>query len=431
MVNHSSIKYITSLLNSPETITAGDQSSIALFRQTFPYFVPVRYLAAVESNKANSFSDAMLSEMQPYIGDWILFCDFLEAGGRAAKVEAVERVWNKKKAEVAAPKQELQGATDYVASPVAAQKEKQAPGEVAGAPVAAQKEVQKVIIEVLPVQAEIPNKVIAPEADKVVAVETVLTQAHTSGKLQDSVNEENTQMQVKVTPAVANEVTGDNDLEEVMIASAEKIVEADAPSASSDFFEDIADEEVVLNLESPAPDRVQTEEATEPGTTAENDALIFPVYTQDYFLQQGEKISEEIPDEIEELIEKENIDDEDKSLMVVMSFSEWLLHFKNTSQKQQEEKKDQKALKTMWQKEKLAAAMEEENEEIPENVFEMAVNSITKEEDLASEPLANIYIKQGKYDQAIEMFRKLSLRNPQKSAYFARKIEEILKEKSS
>ena len=95
-----------------------------------------------------------------------------------------------------------------------------------------------------------------------------------------------------------------------------------------------------------------------------------------------------------------------------------------------EEKKDQKALKTMWQKEKLAAAIEEENEEIPENVFQMAVNSITKEEDLASEPLANIYIKQGRYEQAIEMYRKLSLRNPQKSAYFARKIEEIQKEKS-
>ena len=101
------------------------------------------------------------------------------------------------------------------------------------------------------------------------------------------------------------------------------------------------------------------------------------------------------------------------------------------SQKQEEEKKDQKALKTMWQKEKLAAAIEEENEEIPENVFEMAVNSITKEDGLASESLADIYIKQGKYDKAIDMFKKLSLRNPQKNAYFARKIEEVLKDKQS
>jgi tetratricopeptide (TPR) repeat protein len=170
-------------------------------------------------------------------------------------------------------------------------------------------------------------------------------------------------------------------------------------------------------------------EAEEPMTT-EQEPLISPVYTQDYFLQQGEKVSEEIPEQLNELIEKEPDSEEDKSLMVMMSFSEWLLHFKNTAEKQNEEKKDQRALKTMWQKEKLAAAMEEENEEIPEDVFEMAVNSIAKEEDLASEPLAGIYIKQGKYEQAIEMYRKLSLRNPQKSAYFARKIEEILKERS-
>jgi hypothetical protein len=162
-----------------------------------------------------------------------------------------------------------------------------------------------------------------------------------------------------------------------------------------------------------------------------NEPLISPVYTEDYFLQQGVKVSLDIPDEIDELKEPAEADDEDKSLMVMMSFSEWLLHFKNTAEKQKEEKKDQKALKTMWQKEKLAAAMEEENEEIPENVFEMAVNSIAKEDGLASESLAEIYKKQGKYDKAIEMYRKLSLQNPKKNTYFARKIEEILKEKQS
>ena len=114
-------------------------------------------------------------------------------------------------------------------------------------------------------------------------------------------------------------------------------------------------------------------------------------------------------------------------LMVMMSFTEWLLHFKSASEKQKEEAEGQKAVKTMWQMEKLAAALEEENEEIPENVFEMAVNSITREEGLASESLAEIYIKQQKFEKAVEMYRKLSLRNPQKNAYFAQKIEDILK----
>lgn len=164
--------------------------------------------------------------------------------------------------------------------------------------------------------------------------------------------------------------------------------------------------------------------------TAENDdTLILPIYTEDYFFHQGMQVSNDIPTEIDKA-DKENAD-EDKSLMVVMSFSEWLLHFKTSTEKEKEEKEDQRALKTMWQKEKLAAAMEEENDEIPESVFEMAVNSITQEEDLVSEPLAEIHIKQGKYDKAIDMYRKLSLKNPQKNAYFARKIEAILKEKQS
>jgi len=177
---------------------------------------------------------------------------------------------------------------------------------------------------------------------------------------------------------------------------------------------------------------VETVDAEEVSNdTEEESPLIFPIYTQDYFLQQGEKVPDELPAEIDDLIDDTEIDDEDKSLMVMMSFTEWLLHFKSTSRKHEEEKKDQKALKTMWQKEKLAAAIEEENEEIPENVFEMAVNSIAKEDGLASESLADIYIKQGKYDKAIDMFKKLSLRNPQKNAYFARKIEEVLKDKES
>jgi hypothetical protein len=183
-----------------------------------------------------------------------------------------------------------------------------------------------------------------------------------------------------------------------------------------------ADEEVVTLA---AEAEIVTETA-EPAT----DNFITPVFAQDYFLHTGEKIPDELTFEPAELQQHSNEQtDRDKALMVMMSFTEWLLHFKHTSEREKEETRDQKALKTMWQKEKLAAALEEENEEIPENVFEMAVNSISKEDGVVSETLADIYIKQGKYDQAIDMYRKLSLRNPQKNAYFAHKIEEALKNK--
>ena len=51
------------------------------------------------------------------------------------------------------------------------------------------------------------------------------------------------------------------------------------------------------------------------------------------------------------------------------------------------------------------------------------------EDDLVSEDLAEVYLLQGLNAQAIEIYRKLSLLNPEKSVYFAEKIEQITKNK--
>ena len=52
---------------------------------------------------------------------------------------------------------------------------------------------------------------------------------------------------------------------------------------------------------------------------------------------------------------------------------------------------------------------------------------IDDEDDLVSEELAEIYLAQGLKCEAIEIYRKLSLLNSEKSAYFAEKIEKIEK----
>ena len=52
---------------------------------------------------------------------------------------------------------------------------------------------------------------------------------------------------------------------------------------------------------------------------------------------------------------------------------------------------------------------------------------IDEEDDLVSEELAEIYLAQGLKCEAIEIYRKLSLLNSEKSAYFAEKIENIEK----
>lgn len=45
-----------------------------------------------------------------------------------------------------------------------------------------------------------------------------------------------------------------------------------------------------------------------------------------------------------------------------------------------------------------------------------------EEEDVYTESMVNIYIKQGRYQQALEILRKISLNNPKKSSNFAAQI---------
>jgi hypothetical protein len=664
MTNQASIKYISSLLEHPEQISDGDHNSIALFRQTYPYFVPARYILAAEKHRKVPFTPPMLSEIQPYMGNWLMLCSFLDASTKTVTQSqksaqsapgADNFVTNKKSVDIGRSGIEqdrkdskpAQKVPSFI-QPTNANQPKAVPAEIkaeqAKALAAAMNsrpqsteikippvvsevnpdpkteaskpvipEVKPVVPSVKPMVAEVKPeakveaikpaaeevKPVMPQAvaevkpePKVEAIKTVVEEVKPAmppvvGEVKpvqkpEAVNpvkeevkpvvppvvsEVKPEQKVEVAKSVIEEVkaivppvvsevkaepkveAAKQDIEELRAAvppvvsevKAKPKVEAAKPvieevkaivppvvsevkpeqkaeaakpvveevkavvppvvsevvqdplAEAAKVFEDLksafpvmtgeiktepagdavkppaaeikpvisevaarANESVVkkeehlvyteqkhvfatklipvkvtLDNKNEAEDAVLVPQLSEPKEDKPNSELISPVYTEDYFLQQGVKVSEAIPEEIEEFKEVSEEDDEDKSLMVMMSFSEWLLHFKNTTEKQKEEKKDQKALKTMWQKEKLAAAMEEENEEIPENVFEMAVNSITKEDGLASESLADIYIKQGKYDKAIEMYRKLSLRNPKKNAYFARRIEEVLKEKQS
>ena len=61
----------------------------------------------------------------------------------------------------------------------------------------------------------------------------------------------------------------------------------------------------------------------------------------------------------------------------------------------------------------------------PDNIVDISEQSVTEHEDFLTETLAEIYFRQNNIRKAIESFEKLSLKYPEKSIYFAARIEEI------
>jgi len=59
---------------------------------------------------------------------------------------------------------------------------------------------------------------------------------------------------------------------------------------------------------------------------------------------------------------------------------------------------------------------------INKNIIE---KSVSENDELITETLANIYFQQKNYEKAIDAFEKLSLKYPEKSIYFASRIKEI------
>ncbi len=67
----------------------------------------------------------------------------------------------------------------------------------------------------------------------------------------------------------------------------------------------------------------------------------------------------------------------------------------------------------------------EVKKELPEEQEDLSEESTTEAPDLATETLANVYLKQGKMEKALEIFERLCLKFPEKSSYFAKKILDI------
>lgn len=141
-------------------------------------------------------------------------------------------------------------------------------------------------------------------------------------------------------------------------------------------------------------------------TAKEETELVFqPLYTDDYFAYKRLKNPEEADDLNEQGVAE------------MRSFTSWLRQMK-----------DNFAGKTNkdWYHQQLHRLYDEDEEpEVSETVEKMAMDSIVFNNDIVSETLAEIWVRQQQYGNAIKIYQKLSLLNPDKNAYFAQKILDL------
>ncbi len=120
-----------------------------------------------------------------------------------------------------------------------------------------------------------------------------------------------------------------------------------------------------------------------------DEAMLFePMHVVDYFASQGIKLTDEVQMA-------------DKLGKQLKSFTEWL-----------------KTMKKVHMEEAGGT------EQTDSSIATMAENSNTQAEVL-TEAMAEVFVKQGKVGKAGEVYKKLSLLNPAKSAYFAAKLENL------
>lgn len=114
------------------------------------------------------------------------------------------------------------------------------------------------------------------------------------------------------------------------------------------------------------------------------------LHTIDYFASQGIKIDlTNIP--------------KDKLTTHLLSFTDWLKQLKQNNGLPPE----------------LANSLDKEKE-----IAETALKS-NKIDEIITESMASVLVKQGQKEKAIQVYSKLSFLNPEKSSYFAAKIEQL------
>ncbi len=150
-------------------------------------------------------------------------------------------------------------------------------------------------------------------------------------------------------------------------------------------------------------------------------------------------VEPEIPEEIEETNQKEISSEEKLGIGKPLefnpkeahSFSEWLKLTTAKPVEREEEKQEPKNDETRIRKFKLIEEFISKNPKIKPGKIaakaNLAEQSMTAPESLMTETLAKVYLEQKNYKKAIQAYKILILKNPEKSGFFADQIRAIEK----
>lgn len=208
------------------------------------------------------------------------------------------------------------------------------------------------------------------------------------------------EQQAVITDAVLNaeailEAEAIKEEQEAVIADAvidaEVLVQAEAEKEAAAVIQ-AADIELAAEavIEADTAREELTEAAQQPQKTEQEPVFTFePFHTVDYFASQGIKLREE------------KLGD-DQLGKQVKSFTQWLRSMKKIYVEEQKE------LDSTQEKEVVSIATES-----------------NQQTEVITETMAEVLLKQGKRSQAIDLYRKLSLLHPEKSVYFASRIDEL------
>jgi hypothetical protein len=189
----------------------------------------------------------------------------------------------------------------------------------------------------------------------------------------------------------SSEITDDNDAEVIVIPQ-ETMAPVIPAEENTDNDDDAIEEDDIVEKEI---EPMKVEFKMPSGQVKPDDLLFEPMHMVDYFASQGIKL-------------KEEIQPSDKLGKQLKSFTEWL-----------------KTMKKITSAPGETALLAEKAPDPAESSIQKLAEKSNTEQEVLTESMADVFAKQGKMDKAAELYQKLSLLNPSKSAYFAAKLENL------